>query len=779
MSGTERGFFSCLFACCLLLSASVALADGSLWNKGVVADGTDMRYPADFNVFSFNKIDGLWNNAVTFQHIEGPVAAGESLILKSFCLNHDNESDHLTAAVAGGYVTFDNGGTVYGNVYYGHENGYSAPPYNQITYFPNPGQSTVGPLHGALKSPVDFVRAHDDLTYYSDLLFSLATTGETRTVNNAIRFVCSGNRPVEIFQVHAENLGNPTEFHFDNIGNDPVILINVRGDRSAVINYANILPANVNRSKILWNFHTVKEINLTGIAFKGSLLAPWADVEVKWGSFAGTLVANNVSGSAELYHWPFEGYEQLQDKIENEVLVNPVTVVGNHLASEYDDNAPTTVGIVTWSVDETIGTVESAEIRFGLTPTFGMVASVDVTEPSSYYRTLLLGMKPGRTYFFQVVVTTSGGTTYTSTCNSIETGPLPPNLLSVNMSTDLRQYREPGFLISEITFDENLAFILDVDGDVVWWYKYVNNSNITYMCRAVMSYDGKYMLITFDTGKEDPDYLLKVRMDALETEIFANGASHDVTAVNENTIAYLDWGEGGDWYPSVYEMETLDNGITVTRDIFETADVEGYDDWTIPNEEPKLNALRYYPEVMGPWGTLYPKGLYSAGDKAFDIFVINPAVESSDPNDKIVFRLSEVEGADSYKPAEHWNHGHQLLYDNTGITGILIFNTFKTDGAAPNTVIEYALEYSIAENKWTVVGEYEHDIEPGMFTAAFGDVQRLPEGNTMVTVSAPGKIVEFDSDWNKVLELDVHGAVTNRGVGYTCWRPTLYGPPPY
>jgi len=772
-----RRVLSCLFTCCFLLSASVVLADDSLWNKGVVGGTgpqTNMRYPADFNVFSFNNIEGIsqWN---TFADIDGPMAAGDTLTLRSFRLNYDTSTDHQVAAVAGRIVNFDTGGTIYGNVYYGFKNGYGA-PLNQITYVKQSSQSKAEALQGALRQPIDFIQAHDDLTYYSDLLSKLAPTAGWHEAYGAIHFDCSGNKFLEVFEINAEDLDSPVEIWLDNLRANPIILINVKGDHSVNINYTSIRSTNgdPNSSRILWNFPVVKEINIAGIAFKGSLLAPWADVEVKWGSFAGTLVANNVSGSAELYHWPFQGYGALQDKIENDIFLDPIQVVGIHLASEYKSDAPTTVGIVTWSVDEAeMGNVESAEIRFWKNAPGApvMVAPVDTTESNSYYRTLLLGMKPGTTYNFQINVTTNAGN-YNSIQYEITTGPLPASLLTINKTEYDRSKRAPGFLISE-SFNDDLAFILDMDGDIVWWHKYVcTTGTVDDMCRAIMSADGKYMWMTFDTGKKEFCFLHKARMDTLVTETFDAGASHDVAAVENDTIAYLNWNEGAnwDWYPSVYEMYTHDDGTTTQLEIFETADVDGYVPWPYPpldiDPVPKLNALRYYKdEVLDEF---YPKGLYSVSDKNFDIIVFDPSVPDPDPDAKIVLRMSEVEGID-YNPKDDWNHGHQLLYDSTGITGIIFFNT----NIGNNSVVEYALEYS--GGVWTGSKVHEYVTTTSMFTLAFGDVQRLPNGNTMVTCSYKGIIVELDSDWNELMRLNIQG-VTGNWLGYSCWRPALYGP---
>ena len=54
-----------------------------------------------------------------------------------------------------------------------------------------------------------------------------------------------------------------------------------------------------------------------------------------------------------------------------------------------------------------------------------------------------------------------------------------------------------------------------------------------------------------------------------------------------------------------------------------------------------------------------------------------------------------------------------------------------------------------------------------------GDVQRLPNGNTLVTYSTKGLIQELDSSWNIVQTLKS----SSNSYGYADWRETLYGPP--
>jgi hypothetical protein len=48
-------------------------------------------------------------------------------------------------------------------------------------------------------------------------------------------------------------------------------------------------------------------------------------------------------------------------------------------------------------------------------------------------------------------------------------------------------------------------------------------------------------------------------------------------------------------------------------------------------------------------------------------------------------------------------------------------------------------------------------------------VQRLPNGNTVITYSNAGQILEVDSSWSAVQTL-------KGSFGYADWRETLYGP---
>jgi hypothetical protein len=61
--------------------------------------------------------------------------------------------------------------------------------------------------------------------------------------------------------------------------------------------------------------------------------------------------------------------------------------------------------------------------------------------------------------------------------------------------------------------------------------------------------------------------------------------------------------------------------------------------------------------------------------------------------------------------------------------------------------------------------------EGGVHSSNFGNVQRLPNGNTLVNYSNAGVIHEVTPDRVKVLEI-----TANPYLGYATWRPDLYGP---
>jgi hypothetical protein len=391
--------------------------------------------------------------------------------------------------------------------------------------------------------------------------------------------------------------------------------------------------------------------------------------------------------------------------------------VMSQLASQVMATAPTTVGIVTWSID--VQNVASASIEFGLTTAYGMRAPVDLAAMN--YRTLLLGMKPMNTYHFRVIAT-AGDTTYTSGDYTIQTG-APTTAVSIG-SFNVRSAanRKPGFIVASYWRGDGTAvpFILDSDGVIVWWY----TGGPLGIARASMSADGKNMWMASAANQGQP--LRRVSMDGLDAQTYASAvSSHDITPVSGATMAYLEYGEAD--CDSIYEIDPSGT----TREIWESQ--------SVAQSGCHANALRYSQK----------ENVFTFSDVNTDIFVVSRA-------GMLQWRLSEktTGGNGSWGGTQH---GHQLLD-----ASILVFAN-KGGGAMASDFIEYDL-----------MGREIARYTGGGFSANLGDVQRLPGGNTLVTYSNDGLIREIDAQRNVVLEID--GG--NSSFGYSLWRESLYGPPP-
>jgi len=147
-----------------------------------------------------------------------------------------------------------------------------------------------------------------------------------------------------------------------------------------------------------------------------------------------------------------------------------------------------TVGILTWST--TLAGVTAAQVDFGPTTAYGMTAPVNPAQPS--YRTLLLGMKAARLYHYRITAS-AGASTCTSPDYTIMTGPLTNGLQKPTVTTTTASAVFGGFLITgQYLMNAGAAgapaYILDADGDYVWWFNI--NSDVT---GARMSYDGTHI----------------------------------------------------------------------------------------------------------------------------------------------------------------------------------------------------------------------------------------------------------------------------------------------
>jgi len=394
------------------------------------------------------------------------------------------------------------------------------------------------------------------------------------------------------------------------------------------------------------------------------------------------------------------------------------------LASDVKSTGPGTIGIVTWSV--TASGITSAHIDFGLDTTYGMTAPVDLT--ATGYRTLLLGMKPAKMYHFRIVAS-DGTKMYTSDDHTVMTGPKPTMNPLSSFSVKNPASVPKGFFITSFWQNgtKTMPFIFDTDGDVVWWYTPGSGESTDGISHARMSADSQNIWLVNESLSGNP--LRRVTIDTLTEMTYTNTkASHDIAAVSGDTMAYLDYGESD--CNSIFEI----NNAGTTKEVFESTNVTSMGTGM---NNCHGNAVRYSKK----------EDYYTFSDWQKDLAVVTRA-------GALVWKLSQkVSGGNaSWGSAQH---GHQLLDSS-----ILLF---ANNGAGMNKsqAIEYGLDGTLIK-KFTSNGSATN----------FGDVQRLSNGNTIITYSTSSLIQEVDASDTVVLEVKGPGS-----FGYVEFRDSLYGPP--
>lgn len=267
--------------------------------------------------------------------------------------------------------------------------------------------------------------------------------------------------------------------------------------------------------------------------------------------------------------------------------------------------------------------------------------------------------------------------------------------------------------------------------------------------RALMDWQGEnmWMLASNPTGPSVGE-MRRVAMDGTGAESIDSLASahHDFAVLPGGVIAALVY--TGDKSSSSDVIERAPDGTvkTVIR-----LDSKVYR--TTTNTNFHANALRY--QAAGDF--------YTAGDRDAQVIVeLTRAGQLS-----WQFGLSCTGAPAPRCAAAGWPgtvHGHQLLDSGD----LLVFNN-----ASMSTVYQFGLTVGptalSAQQVWSYTGGSAANTPLG--SMVLGDVQRLPNGNTLITYSTSGVIEEVTPSG------DVVQTIAANSFGYTSFRETLYGPP--
>jgi hypothetical protein len=418
-----------------------------------------------------------------------------------------------------------------------------------------------------------------------------------------------------------------------------------------------------------------------------------------------------------------------------------------------------TVGIVEWST--TLSGVSSAQIVYTLNNAANTILNKGGTAPvdlkKTNYRTLLLGLKQSSDYTFHIEATSSSGATCKSTDYTLpKTGTLSGAPAVTRTAGASASSQVPGFIVTSDGIGGGMgggmgggagsAFIIDADGAVVWY-----SAGPSQCSRARMDYEGVNMWMLSLNVQNGGGEMRLVSMDGQTSQTSISGLSsahHDFAALPGKIAAMVWTATGTDPESNLVERASDGSGSTTT--VFKIGS----------------NLYAGGSSAMGGGGNTYHCNSiqYHAADDSYTIGDRNPNLYVKVKHDGTpVWQIGgSCTGAKAPKCASGtWqvNHGHD--FDANG--NMLIFNNGSSGSA-------HVFEFKLTESTSAISTTTVKDFTSGNSSGTLGDVQRLPSGNTVITYSNAGVILEVDASWNTVQTL--------KGTfGYADWRPTLYGPP--
>jgi hypothetical protein len=372
-----------------------------------------------------------------------------------------------------------------------------------------------------------------------------------------------------------------------------------------------------------------------------------------------------------------------------------------------------------------------------------MTAPVDLKQTS--YRTLLLGMKPSKTYHYQITVTNSSGSC-SSTDQTIATGAQMNGLPTFTITTNNKAALYGGFLVTG-TYTQSggaPAYILDADGTYVWWYNDGSDA-----CGPRMSYDGNYMWIASANVPDatSGDHVHRVTMDGLTdtdfTTAFAHH-SHQVTPLPDGSVAFYATGTNG--CDDIKVFPANGTPTTAATTVVNARTAHG------GSGACHVNNIEYSPTDDALIFSDLDNSCLTKVDRktGATIWVLNGGSPSG--------VMSTFTG-DLYKGGEH---GFQVI----SVNDILLFNN-NSGGSGGSQALELMLDPTAKTSKKI----FSYQASPAINVSVLGDVERLPNGNTIIDFGTGTKIQEFEKNGTLLQQIS---ATVN--FGFMEKRATLYGP---
>jgi hypothetical protein len=360
-------------------------------------------------------------------------------------------------------------------------------------------------------------------------------------------------------------------------------------------------------------------------------------------------------------------------------------------------------------------------------------------------------------YHYRITVTGVSGDCvspdYTITTGALING--LPKITVNNKSTASPLYG--GFLLMGNSNSANAggpAYIIDKDGEIVWALAVVPDA-----VGVRMSADGKYvwincvnLIVGASDGSMGKACVHRVSIDGEKDEDLSSkftGMTHQLSVMPDDTIAYYAYSATSDCFDiKEYDPKTGTSRLIVnSQKAFDT-------------DSCHLTNIQYLKEE----DALYVSDLYSES-----------VIKIKHSDGSLIWRMNGKTPTISGVTWAGGNHGLHIL----GPDHLLIFNNNSrqsyggpADGTGDGSI---ALEVQVDAAAKTAKKVWSYKANPGVQVDILGDLQRLPNGNTVIGYATKGVLHEVDKNGTLLQEWmwPAGGA-----FGYLEKRASLYGAPP-
>ena len=400
----------------------------------------------------------------------------------------------------------------------------------------------------------------------------------------------------------------------------------------------------------------------------------------------------------------------------------------------FDELDVTVSDLVGTYVDIQWSTGESAPsfLEYGTDTSYGtrVEASAEAADSHQINLPLLIA---GTEYHFRLGVAIDGEERY-SEDHTFTTAAPPLALPELTWIAEDPERVTPGFMATGIIGTEAAAVVIDNQGRYRWWSVEENEDGL--ITTVLPSTDGASVLFNLfwnDNGSTAAKIIRK-QLDGTESERWdVPEHHHNFVELPDGTLAAIVFDtivvEGDKSVKGDKIVELDGNG---SQEIWSVWDVFEWVDYPHPEGTgwSHSNALAYDDE----------EGMYYLGLRQQSC-----VVKIDRATGDVQWILGTSESDFEANPDDRFNSQHhfQLLDD-----GILIFDNGSTD-----VLNSRAVEYELDTADWTAEQRWEWAPTPSLYVLNLGDVERFESGNTLVTLSSAGQIVEVTAEGDVLSEI--------------------------